>query len=65
MTDQKKPQGRKAAGASVDAGYQNPHRVSLDDETVHTMRQLGAGNLSAGIRKAAGIVRTINREVNR
>lgn len=59
MGAQKKPQGRKAAGAPPNAGYQHSRRVSLDDETVRTMCQLSGGNLSAGIRKAAEIVRLI------
>lgn len=65
MNEHKKPQGRKAAGASVDAGFQLSRRVSLDNETVNTIRALGDGNLSAGIRKAAGIVQTINKGVNK
>lgn len=64
MNETKKPQGRKAAG-SLSTGFQKVRQVTLDDHTVDVLRRLGKGNLSAGVRKAAGIVRTINKEVNK
>lgn len=56
--------GKKAAGAAVDAGYQNRRIITVDDQTADTLRQLGKGNLSAGIRKAAGIVQTVRDMVD-
>lgn len=56
------PAGKKAAGAAV--GYQTRRIITVDDSTADTLRQLGKGNLSAGIRKAAGIVQTVHSMVD-
>lgn len=58
---EKKKAGRKAKGAADNAGVQLSRRVTLDDGTVDILRRAGAGNLSAGIRYAAEILRTLNR----
>lgn len=51
----KKGGARKGAGLASDAAGQKTakHTVTLDLATVARMRQLGAGNLSRGIREAA------------
>jgi len=41
----------------VAPGGTQTHRVTLDQATVDTLREAGAGNLSAGIRLAAVSVR--------
>lgn len=51
--------GRKAAGAMDNAGYQTLRRVTLDDSTVDILKRYGAGNLSAGVRKAAALIDSI------
>jgi hypothetical protein len=49
-------QGRKAKDATGPLERKN---VSLDAESVRTLRELGAGDLSVGIRRAAAIVRNL------
>lgn len=46
---------RKGAGLAADVAGQKTekHTVTLDDATVVSMKELGAGNLSRGIREAA------------
>lgn len=46
---------RKGAGLAPDAAGQKTtkHTVTLDAATVSRMKELGAGNLSRGIREAA------------
>ena len=64
----KRPYHRKAKGAPESAGYMLRREVTVDDRTVDTLRRLGAGNLSAGVRKAAGIVElldTMKKEVDK
>jgi hypothetical protein len=56
--------GRPAAGADIAAGYQVKKAITVDAGTIKTLQRLGAGNLSAGVRKAAGIVRTLKKEVD-
>lgn len=51
--------GRKAAGAMDSAGYQLLRRVTLDNGTVDILKRYGAGNLSAGVRKAAALIDTL------
>jgi hypothetical protein len=45
----------------VAPGGTNVHRVTLDAATVATLRALGNGNMSAGIRLAAATVRARKR----
>lgn len=48
---------RPGAGRPKQAdGTTKDRRVSLDDHTVAIMRQIGDGNLSKGIRKAADLL---------
>mgnify|MGYP001435590608 CR=1 FL=1 len=51
----KKGGARKGAGLAPDAAGQKTakHTVTLDVATVSKMKELGAGNLSRGIREAA------------
>jgi len=51
--------GRPAAGGS---GVKTTVRVTLDCVTIETLRTIGKGNLSAGIRIAADILKTIRGE---
>lgn len=51
--------GRPAVGARVGAGAMEVKRVTIDRKTADTLRRLGSGNLSAGVRIAAGIIETI------
>lgn len=46
---------RKGAGFATDVAGQKTvkHTVTLDETTVARMKELGAGNLSRGIREAA------------
>lgn len=57
--EKKSNTGRKAAGALPGASYQLPKTLTLDLQTVETLERLGNGNLSAGARKAAAIVKSI------
>lgn len=48
---------RAGAGRPVDdKGHKHVRNVTLDAATIETMKSLGGGNLSEGIRKAAEIV---------
>lgn len=60
---QKKPQGRRAR-FSDSPEYQESARVTLDPKTRETLRAFGAGNLSAGIRRAAALLREIRETLN-
>lgn len=52
---------REGAGRPVDAkGHKYVRNVTLDSATIETMKALGGGNLSEGIRKAAEIVGLIS-----
>ena len=57
--EKKSNPGRKAACALPGASYQLPKTLTLDLQTVETLERLGNGNLSAGARKAAAIVKSI------
>lgn len=49
---------RKDAGRPTQDGAEGvkSYNVTLDDKTVKKAKQVGSGNLSAGIRKAVGAV---------
>lgn len=55
MSEQRKGGPRKGAGLATDTGGAKTerHTVTLDAVTVERMKELGAGNLSRGIREAA------------
>jgi hypothetical protein len=55
MSEHNKGGPRKGAGLAKDAGGAKTerHTVTLDVATVARMKELGAGNLSRGIREAA------------
>lgn len=55
MTGKTKGGSRNGAGLAKDAGGAKTerHTVTLDVVTVERMKELGAGNLSRGIREAA------------
>jgi hypothetical protein len=55
MTERKKG-GMRAADGSTDLSRRS---VFLDPETIRIMRRLGGGNLSAGIRAAGRLERTV------
>lgn len=62
MNEQKTSgRGRKAAGASNPNAYQLRRVVYLDDESADTMRRLGKGNISAGIRQAAAVFKNMRK----
>lgn len=50
--------GRKAHGA-LSSDYQITKRITIDCETERIMRSIGKGNLSAGIRIAAGLLQKL------
>jgi hypothetical protein len=57
MIERPKPRGGTGRGqgrpTTAGTGATSPRQVTLDDGTVSTLRALGDGNLSAGIREAA------------
>jgi len=63
------PEAVKRGGARKGAGRKpitgtplERHQVMLDAPTVQTLRELADGNLSAGIREAARIVRAVKEQ---
>lgn len=49
----------------VSGMLQSSRRVNLDDRTVDILRHYGAGNLSAGVRKAADLIASLLERIDK
>lgn len=64
MAKSEKHNGRPPAFVRLPE-YQVTRRISIDNGTADFLRSYGNGNLSAGIRRAAGTIKNLQDEINK